>query len=126
MSTGSQFTYEDIANHGKPIYKTLETYGFEHNWSDTRTWRSSMSEQSNNVVEIDDDELEVEKETTSTANVGETSVEINIEELIAELELEGMCTQQSESNARKKLEDILEQRRIARELEDMDKFEIDS
>ncbi len=85
-----------------------------------------MSEQSSDVIEIDDDELETEKNNVSTANVGETSVEINIEELIAELELEGMCTQQPENSTRTKLEDVLEQRRIARELEDMDKFEIDS
>jgi hypothetical protein len=85
-----------------------------------------MSEQSSDVIEIDDDELETEKNNVSTANVGETSVEINIEELIAELELEGICTQQPENSTRKKLEDVLEQRRIARELEDMDKFEIDS
>jgi hypothetical protein len=36
MSTGSHFTKEEIANHGKSIYKTLETYGFEHNWSNTK------------------------------------------------------------------------------------------
>jgi hypothetical protein len=85
-----------------------------------------MSEQSSDVIEIDDDdELKAEKDNASTSNVGETSVEINIEELIAELELEGMCTQQPESSARKKLEDVFEQRRIAQELEDMDKFEID-
>ena len=85
-----------------------------------------MSEQSSDVIEIDDDdELKAEKDNASTSNVGETSVEINIEELIAELEFEGMCTQPPESSARKKLEDVLEQRRIAQELEDMDKFEID-
>jgi hypothetical protein len=64
----------------------------------------------------------------STANVGETSVEIDVEELIAELEADRKASDPSEEHSsRKRLEDILEERRISDELDEIDEFDsIDS
>lgn len=77
------------------------------------------------------DELDGEESTDDldipTANVGETSVEINVEELIAELEADrGVSADNSEEDPRKRLEKILEERRAARELEEIDEFALDS
>ena len=75
--------------------------------------------------EMADDELMDELETP-TANVGETSVEINVEELIAELEADSDTSLDSkEEDPRKRLEEILEQRRAARELKEIDEFSLD-
>jgi len=77
-----------------------------------------------------DDELDDEESTDEpdlpTANVGETSVEINVEELIAELEADnGISSGSSEEDPRKRLEKILEERRAARALEEIDEFAAD-
>ncbi len=70
-----------------------------------------------------DDDLEVE--TAVTDNVGEQSIEINVENLIAEIEAE---SQQGKSPdvrcARRKLEDYLERKRIAQDIEDFEDFEV--
>ena len=67
----------------------------------------------------DDDDAKPE-----TSNVGQTSVEIDVDELIAEFEAEsGRPLQSGEGSARKRLEEVLEARRIADELEDLDDFE---
>ncbi len=58
-----------------------------------------------------------------TENVGETSVEIDVEELIAELESESGYRGADEKSARKRLEEVLEERRVAHELEDIEDFE---
>ncbi len=56
-------------------------------------------------------------------NIGEASVEINVEGLIAELEAESRFVSQPDMiSARRKLEDYLERQRIAREIEDFDDF----
>ena len=85
------------------------------------------------LVEVDelDEDLDQEDSTddlaTQTANVGETSVEIDVEELIAELEAEsGVSADNCEEDPRKRLEKILEERRAARELEDIDEFALDT
>jgi hypothetical protein len=58
------------------------------------------------------------------SNVGETSVEIDVEELIAELEADRKSSPEPEEpSSRKRLEDILEERRIANELDDIDEFD---
>ena len=72
-----------------------------------------------------DDSDEEDDELERTANIGETSVEINIEELIAEFEAERAATGDCHSVARRRLEEILEEKRIARELRDMDGFDFD-
>ena len=58
-------------------------------------------------------------------NVGEASVEINVEGLIAELEAESRFVSKPDMiSARRKLEDFLERRRVAREIEDFDDFKV--
>ena len=78
-------------------------------------------------VEEPDDEESIEDLDVPTANVGETSVEINVEELIAELEADsGTTSTDREDDPRKRLERILEERRAARELDEIDEFALDS
>jgi hypothetical protein len=62
----------------------------------------------------------------ASSNVGDASVEINVDDLIAELEADaGMQHPSDEQNSRKRLEVILEDRRAARELEELDDFALD-
>ena len=61
--------------------------------------------------------------TSVTDNVGEISVEINVEDLISELEGDlGIDPSCKVSPSRKRLDEVLEERKIARELEEMDDF----
>ena len=95
-----------------------------------------MSAQKGNADDVKESEVDTEVEKSdldiddtaalsgSTANVGETSVEIDVEELIAELEVDsGRQSDSTESSARKRLEKVLEERRIANELEELDEFD---
>lgn len=82
-------------------------------------------------VEEFDGEASTDNQAGPTANVGETSVEINVEELIAELEADsGIPTSKSPDNgdrdSRQRLEQILEERRAARELGEIDEFALDA
>jgi hypothetical protein len=71
-----------------------------------------------------DDGLEME--TAVTDNVGEQSIEINVENLIAELEAETQHGKPADVLcARHKLEDYLERKRVARELADFEDFEVE-
>jgi hypothetical protein len=74
-------------------------------------------------LEVDEDFESEEVESDVSDNIGETSVEFNVDDLIAELEAE-RASQGHHECPRKKLEEILEQRRIARDLEDMDDFDV--
>jgi hypothetical protein len=82
-----------------------------------------------NPVAEDDMDADVAIDETGamsagTANVGETSVEIDIDELIADIEADsGSKPSSEEGSARKRLEDVLEQRRVAHELEDLEAVE---
>lgn len=68
----------------------------------------------------------LEPGVVATDNVGEQSIEINVESLIAELEAESRHDKAPEVHcARRKLEDYLERKRIARELEDFDDFVVE-
>jgi hypothetical protein len=74
--------------------------------------------------ETADDSLEAD--VAGTDNVGEQSIEINVESLIAELEAESRHGKAPDVQcARRKLEDYLERKRIARELEDFDDFVVE-
>ena len=65
-------------------------------------------------------------ETAITDNVGEQSIEINVENLIAELEAESQHGKAPDVLcARHKLEDYLERKRIARDLEDFEDFKVE-
>lgn len=69
------------------------------------------------------DDLEDEEEETD--NVGDPSVEINVEELIHELEADGLVNRiDKEKNTRKRLEELMERKRAMRELEDFEDYKI--
>ena len=80
--------------------------------------------------DLDTPEAEVEVEEAAdvavTDNVGEQSIEINVESLVAELEAESRHGKAPEMQcARRKLEDFLERKRIARDLEDFEDFVVE-
>ena len=69
--------------------------------------------------DIDDDSDEV------TDNVGDPSVEINVEDLIHELEADGLVSRiDKEKDTRKRLEELMERKRARRDLEDFDDYEV--
>jgi hypothetical protein len=68
----------------------------------------------------------LEPEAALTDNVGEQSIEINVENLIAELEAESQHGKSTDVQcARHKLEDYLERKRIAEALEDFEDFVVE-
>jgi len=71
-----------------------------------------------------DGELPADAELSD--NVGEHSVEINVETLIAELEADSHRGKTRDVHcARRKLEEYLERKRVAHDIEDFEDFEID-
>lgn len=78
------------------------------------------------VVETDDPEERTETvEVATTDNVGDPSVEINVEALINEIETEGIGeTPECEQAAKRRLEEIMELKRAERELEDFDDYDV--
>ena len=65
-------------------------------------------------------------EVKDTDNVGDASVEINVEELINELEADGLtdaCTTEHVEK-KKRLEELMEQRRARQDLEDFDDYDV--
>ncbi|MEO8444596.1 MAG: hypothetical protein ABI567_06295 [Gammaproteobacteria bacterium] len=76
------------------------------------------------VDEVAEDGLDAD--ATITDNVGEQSIEINVESLIAELEADsGHGSSREVQCSRRKLEDYLERKRIAQELEDFEDFVVE-
>ena len=80
--------------------------------------------QAESVPEEDLQEDAVEEQEADiddgTDNVGDASVEINVEELIIKLEVDGVTKQlDREAQTRRRLEELMEQRRARRELEDL-------
>jgi len=81
-------------------------------------------------IEEDDEEESEEEEGGSEAaapetdNVGDASVEINVEELIHELEGDGVSRPGGEQAAKRRLEELMEKKRAKRELEDFDDYEV--
>jgi hypothetical protein len=74
--------------------------------------------------EPETDELE-DDDAEATDNVGDPSVEINVESLILELEADGLINRiGDEKNTRQRLEELMERKRAMRELEDFDDYEI--
>ena len=78
------------------------------------------------VVETDDPEEGTETiEVVTTDNVGDPSVEINVEELIGELEAAGIGeVPECEQAAKRRLEEIMELKRSQRDLEDLDDYDV--
>jgi acidic leucine-rich nuclear phosphoprotein 32 family protein A/C/D/acidic leucine-rich nuclear phosphoprotein 32 family protein B len=69
-----------------------------------------------------DGEVEAAPETD---NVGDASVEINVEELIHEIEVEnGSSRPDRELAAKRRLEELMEKKRAKRDLEDFDDYEV--
>lgn len=71
--------------------------------------------------ETDDDEAEPVAETD---NVGDPSVEINVEALIHELEVDGVTRPAREQAAKRRLEELMERKRAKRELEDFEDYDV--
>lgn len=81
--------------------------------------------------ELEEEVLEAGEEDAGddaavTDNVGEQSVEINVESLIAELESASHVGRKPcVLTARRRLEDYLERKRVAHDLEDFEDFEVE-
>lgn len=61
-----------------------------------------------------------------TDNVGDISVEVNVEDLLAQLEAESKGGDTASGNtARRRIEDILDEKRVAREIQDLDDLDIE-
>ena len=73
----------------------------------------------------DEDEIENDDEDDPSGNVGQTSVEIDVESLIAELEAEKVKGVDSQGHLRKRLDEILERKKHKHDLDDFDQYEID-
>jgi len=73
-------------------------------------------EETEEAVESDDE--------PATDNVGDPSVEINVEELLHSLEQEAVSKNSGQSGtlARQRLEELMESRRARRDLEDFDDY----
>jgi hypothetical protein len=74
----------------------------------------------------DSDADESEPVVAETDNVGDPSVEINVEELIHELEVQGVASTRpgGEQAAKRRLEELMERKRAKRELEDFEDYEV--
>ncbi len=89
------------------------------------------SEKKKEEEEIEDEEEEAEEEeaeaepaAAETDNVGDPSVEINVEELIHELEVDGVTRPGREQAAKRRLEELMERKRAKRDLEDFDDYDV--
>jgi hypothetical protein len=75
--------------------------------------------------EEDDDEAAADDEgVAETDNVGDPSVELNVEQLIHELEVDGVTRPCGEQAAKRRLEELMEAKRAKRELEDFEDYDI--
>lgn len=75
--------------------------------------------------ETDDQEIDAGADLSVSDNVGDISVEVNVEDLIAQIESDAKTNAMADGTARRKIEDILEEKRIAKEIMDLDDFDID-
>jgi hypothetical protein len=86
------------------------------------------SEDKEDLLEDEAEEEEPEADeadpAVETDNVGDPSVEINVEELIHELEVDGVTRPAREQAAKRRLEELMEQKRAKRDLEDFDDYEV--
>lgn len=72
----------------------------------------------------DEDAAPTEDDEPSTDNVGDPSVEINIEQLLQALEAESSATARRHGGARHRLEELMEIRRAKQDLEDFDDYNV--
>jgi hypothetical protein len=87
---------------------------------------SEKKKEEEEIEEEDEEETEEEDGVApaETDNVGDPSVEINVEELIHELEVDGVTRPGREQAAKRRLEELMEQKRSKRDLEDFDDYEV--
>lgn len=72
---------------------------------------------------LDEDEMESAESEPATDNVGDPSVEINVEELLQTLEAERPARLEDKtSGTRHRLEEIMESKRARQDLEDFDDY----
>ena len=74
--------------------------------------------------DIDDDESLTDTDILTTANVGDVSVEINVEQLVADIETV-QSGEGDESAARRRLEALLEEKKLMKAMRDLDEFDFD-
>lgn len=88
--------------------------------------KESEKKKEEEVEEEDEDEAEEEDGETvaETDNVGDPSVEINVEELIHDLEVDGVVRPGREQAAKRRLEELMERKRAKRDLEDFEDYEV--
>ena len=80
-------------------------------------------EEDEDLDETEDDSDDIEAE--SSDNVGDPSVEINVEALIHELESQGLAKKiDREQSTRRRLEELMERKRTSMDLEDFDDYKI--
>lgn len=77
----------------------------------------------------DDDDIEEDLEDTVRMalggdNVGDLSVEVNVEELVSDIEA-SQGSGPGAAAARRRLEELMEEKRIRRMLEDLDDYDFD-
>lgn len=83
-----------------------------------------LEEESEESEEAEETVVTEEVPAADTDNVGDASVEINVEELIHELEVQDVHGPGSEQAAKRRLEDLMERKRSKRELEDFDDYDV--
>ena len=91
--------------------------------------KESENKKEEEELEDDDDDDTEEEEIVAepvaeTDNVGDPSVEINVEALIHELEVDGVTRPGREQAAKRRLEELMELKRAKRELEDFDDYDV--
>ena len=90
--------------------------------------KESENKKEDDVEDDDEDEAEEEEvvaePVAETDNVGDPSVEINVEALIHELEVDGVTRPGREQAAKRRLEELMELKRAKRDLEDFDDYEV--
>lgn len=89
--------------------------------SEKRAKDEEVEEEKKEEEETEEEEAEPAAETD---NVGDPSVEINVEALIHELEVDGVTRPSREQAAKRRLEELMEKKRAKRELEDFDDYDI--
>jgi hypothetical protein len=116
-----------IANHWRRVYKSADCdVGFTDS-DGGRNVKVKESEKKQEEVEEDaeeEGEEDAEVAPAETDNVGDPSVEINVEALIQELEVDGVTRACGEKAAKRRLEELMEQKRAKRDLEDFDDYDV--
>jgi hypothetical protein len=76
------------------------------------------------AIDADDNDGEDDDSDLDGAdNVGDTSVEMNVDDLLRELEKESRSMVRGEMSARRRLEELLDDKRTRSELEDFEDYD---